>query len=110
MSLTSHTQDLVIVGKKPTFRYVTACITLFNRGFQEISLKARGRSISNCVDTVELLRKGFRKDIRVKNISIWSEEHPFQDRKRYISYMQITIELTEREKTPKEVASPQTPE
>ena len=33
----------VIVGRKKAIRYVTACITLFNRGEREIVLRARGR-------------------------------------------------------------------
>jgi DNA-binding protein Alba len=35
---------LVIVGKKPVFRYVTASITLLNRGFREVEFVARGKT------------------------------------------------------------------
>ncbi len=83
----------VIVGKKDTMRYVTACITLFNRGEREIVLRARGRWIKNCVDTVMLLRKSFYHDLRIKEVSIGSDvlEHD-EGRRRYVSYMEIRIE------------------
>jgi len=83
---------LVIVGKKPVFRYVTASITLLNRGFKEVEFVARGKNIPLCVDAVELLRKSFRKDVRVKDISIWSEEYTQNDKTRRISYMKIVVE------------------
>jgi len=83
---------LVIVGRKPVFRYVTASITLLNRGFKEVELVARGRNIPLCVDTVEMLRNSFKKDIKVKNISIWSEEFSMNGRPRRVSYIKIIIE------------------
>ncbi|MEM0384550.1 MAG: hypothetical protein QXS57_07370 [Candidatus Caldarchaeum sp.] len=83
---------LVIIGKKPVFRYVTASITLLNRGCKEVELVARGRNIPLCVDTVELLRNSFRKDLRIKDISIWSEDFEMNGRPRRISYMKIVVE------------------
>ncbi|MCS6770211.1 MAG: RNA-binding protein [Candidatus Caldarchaeum sp.] len=83
---------LVIIGRKPVFRYVTASITLLNRGCKEIELVARGRNIPLCVDTVELLRNSFRKDLRVKDISIWSEDFEVDGKPRRISYMRIVVE------------------
>jgi len=85
---------MVIVGRKPIMRYVTACITLFNRGEREILLRARGRSIKNCVDTVMLLRRSFYTELKVKKVSIGSDEAEFDgDKKRYVSYMEILITL-----------------
>ncbi|MEM1943115.1 MAG: hypothetical protein QXO30_02785 [Candidatus Caldarchaeum sp.] len=83
---------LVIIGKKPVFRYVTASITLLNRGCKEIELVARGRNIPLCVDTVELLRNSFRRDLRIKDISIWSEDFEMNGRLRRISYMKVVVE------------------
>ncbi len=83
---------LIIVGKKPVFRYVTALITLFNRGCKELELVARGRNIPPCIATVELLRNSFKKDIKIKDISIWSEDFEMNGRKRRISYIKIVIE------------------
>jgi len=86
--------NLVIVGRKPVFRYITACITLFNRGADEVILRARGRSISNCVETVEKLRQSFLPDIKINSISIWSEEFTVEGKRRQISYMEIRISKT----------------
>lgn len=85
--------SMVIVGRKKVMRYVTACITLFNRGEKEILLRARGRSIKRCVDTVMLLRKSFYSGLKIREISIGSDVMRFDgDRKRYVSYMEILIE------------------
>jgi DNA-binding protein len=54
--------------------YVVACLTLLNRGVNEIVLRARGRSITRAVDVTEMLRRVFMKDLKVKSISIGSEE------------------------------------
>ncbi|MEM0349041.1 MAG: hypothetical protein QXE96_02615 [Candidatus Caldarchaeum sp.] len=83
---------LVIVGKKPVFRYVTASIVLFNRGSKEVELVARGKNIPLCVDTVELLRKSFHQNLRIKDISTWSEEFVVNGKTRRISYMKIVVE------------------
>jgi len=36
----------VLIGRKPVMNYVLACITLFHSGAKEVSIKARGRAIS----------------------------------------------------------------
>lgn len=83
---------MVIVGKKSKMRYVTACITLFNRGEKEIILRARGRSISNCVDVAFLLKKSFYSSLKIKNIAIGCDEAELDEkRKRYVSFIEILI-------------------
>ncbi|MCS7125894.1 MAG: RNA-binding protein [Aigarchaeota archaeon] len=85
---------IVIVGKKPKMRYVTACITLFNRGEKEVLLRARGRSISNCIDVALLLKKSFYSTLRIKNISLGCDEAELDgDKKRYVSFIEILISL-----------------
>src|SRR5881275_2253677 len=37
---------VVYIGKKPTMNYVLAVVTYFNDGIREVTVKARGRSIS----------------------------------------------------------------
>ncbi|MCK4885499.1 DNA-binding protein Alba [Candidatus Bathyarchaeota archaeon] len=54
--------------------YVTACITFFNSGVKQVIVKARGRAICRAVDTVELLRRAFIKDLEMIHISINTEE------------------------------------
>jgi len=72
-------------------RYVTACITLFNRGERSITLRARGRRISNCVDVVNLLQRGFMGGLVVSDIKIGSEQIKLSDRSRYVSFIEITL-------------------
>ena len=67
-------QDVVLIGKKPTMNYVIACLTLFNSGKQTIPVRARGFVISHAVDTVELLRRAFIKNLEVNNIVIGSQD------------------------------------
>jgi len=64
--------ETIVVAGKPALRYVTACLTVFNQGRKRILVRARGKSIENCVATVELLRRSFIKDLGVENISIIS--------------------------------------
>ena len=82
---------MVIVGRKKAIRYVTACITLFNRGEREIVLRARGRNIENCIRTVMLLKKGFYSKLKIRDIVIGSDIVKGGGR-RYVSYMEIVIE------------------
>ncbi len=83
---------IIIVGKKPKMRYVTACITLFNRGEKEVLLRARGRSITNCIDVAFLLKKSFYSDLEIKNIAIGYDEAELDgNRRRYVSFIEILI-------------------
>ena len=54
--------------------YVVACLTLFNSGKQTITVKARGFVISHAIDTVELLRRAFIKNLEVNKITINTQE------------------------------------
>jgi DNA-binding protein Alba len=54
--------------------YVLACITLFHGGAKEVSVKARGRSISRAVDIVEVVRRRFLPDVKIKRISIGTQQ------------------------------------
>ncbi len=67
-------EDVILIGKKPVMNYVVAAMTFFNAGAKDVVVKARGRAISTAIDTVELLRRAFFKDLEVKNIEIGTEE------------------------------------
>jgi DNA-binding protein Alba len=64
----------VLVGKKPVMNYVLACITLFHGGAKEVSVKARGRAISRAVDVVEVVRRRFLPDVKIKKVGIGTEQ------------------------------------
>jgi DNA-binding protein len=89
---TSSNEAVVLIGKKPIMNYVLACLTFINSGAKKIVVKARGRAISRAVDTVELLRRAFIKDLEVKDITIGSQEmvRP-EGRKTNVSTIEITL-------------------
>ena len=64
----------VLIGRKPVMNYVLACITLFHGGASEVNVKARGRAISVAVDVVEVVRRRFLPDVKVKNIGIGTQQ------------------------------------
>jgi DNA-binding protein len=66
--------NAVLIGNKPVMNYVLACITLFHGGAKEITVKARGRSISRAVDVVEVVRRKFLQDVKVKKIGIGTQQ------------------------------------
>jgi len=91
MSQTMKT-GLILVGSKPAIKYVTACITLFNRGADVVVLRGRGKSINNCLETIELLRNGFLKDLKIVDVKIGSDEYSTPDgKRRFVSYIEIFL-------------------
>jgi DNA-binding protein len=70
----AEAENAVLIGRKPVMNYVLACVTFFNAGEKEVVVKARGRAISRAVDTVELLRRSFVKDLEVKGIDIGTQQ------------------------------------
>ncbi len=66
-------RDLVIMGVKPIMNYVVACITLFNDGNETVRIRARGKHINKAVDTVELLRRVFLRDLVVRKTRIGTD-------------------------------------
>lgn len=94
----SQTENVVLIGKKPVMNYVTACITFFNAGEKYVIVKARGRAISKAVDTVELLRRAFVKNLDIHNIDINTEElFKIEGQKSNVSTIEITVAKTKME-------------
>ncbi len=90
--------NLVRIGKKPIMNYVTACVTLFNSGNGEIMVRARGQAIEKAIDTVQMLRRGFLKDVLIKKINLGSEDVTRLDGSRgNISIIEIILARQEEE-------------
>ena len=88
-------KNVVLIGVKPIMNYVIACVTVFNSGGKDVCIKARGRAISRAVDTVELLRRAFVKDLTIKEIKLGTEEITREEgRKSNVSTMEITLAKT----------------
>ena len=87
--------DVVFIGNKPPMSYVMAIITAFSsNSANEVTLKARGRSISTAVDAAEITRRRFLKDLTVTAIGIGTEEMPpreGENRARMVSTMEIKL-------------------
>jgi len=84
--------NVVFIGFKPVMNYVIACLTFFNSGEKEVCVKARGQAICKAVDTVEVLRRSFVKDLGLKEIKIGTEEITReQGRKSNVSTIEITM-------------------
>ena len=64
----------VLIGRKPAMNYVLACITLFHGGAKEVNVKARGRAISRAVDVVEIVRRRFLPDVKIKTVDIGTQQ------------------------------------
>src|SRR5437867_3627085 len=66
--------NIVRIGKKPIMNYVVACMTLLNNGVGEVMVRGRGQSITKAVETVDMLKRAFMKNIKVHSVDIGTEE------------------------------------
>ena len=96
--LEKYDEKVVFIGIKPVMSYVIACLTSFSTGGKEVCVKARGRSISTAVDTIEVLRRSFVKDLKIKEIKIGTEEVTREQGKSNVSTIEITVVKTEPKK------------
>jgi DNA-binding protein len=90
----SKDSNTVFIGRKPTMSYVLAVITNFNSSeTKEVMLKARGQSISTAVDTAEIVRRKFMKELKINDITIGTEELQQQEGgTRNVSTIEIKLE------------------
>lgn len=92
MTVPPSRENIVFIGKKPVMNYVVACVTFFNAGVDQVVVKARGHIISKAVDTVELLRRGFIKDLEIRKINIGTQEMSgAEGQMSSVSEIEITI-------------------
>jgi len=73
--------------------YVMAVITSFTGSdAKDITLKARGRSITTAVDAAEITRRKFMKELNVSKITIGTEEIQQEEGgTRNVSTIEITL-------------------
>jgi len=83
--------NVVFIGRKPTMSYVLACMTMFQRGSTEVTLKARGRAINTAVDVAEIMRNRFMTDLKVKGIEIGTDVVPRPEGQSNVSTIEITL-------------------
>jgi len=69
-----HEHYDLYIGTKPASIYTTAFITEMNEGTKLITLRARGRAISNAVSVLELLRNRLIPDrIEVDEVQFYTD-------------------------------------
>src|SRR6266702_1546870 len=66
--------NIVGSGKKTIMNYGVACITLHNNGVGAVMVRGRGQSSTKAVETVDMLRRAFMKNIKVHSADIGTEE------------------------------------
>ena len=88
----SKDPNTIYVGTKPVMSYVLAVITHFNSSdVKEVALKARGRAITTAVDTAEIVRRKFLKELKAAKITIGTEELQREDGTRNVSTIEINL-------------------
>ena len=91
----SGRSGIIFVGNKMPMDYVLAIITgLSASDSKEITLKARGQSITTAVDAAEITRRRFLRDIKIGKITIGTDEMPPREgesRARMVSTIEITL-------------------
>jgi DNA-binding protein len=89
---TKAEDNVVFVGKKPVMSYVLAVTTQLNSS-KEVIIKSRGQAISRAVDTAEIVRNRFMPEVKVKSITIDTEEVKRDDGTTMnVSSMEITLQ------------------
>ena len=95
MNSLSREPNVIYVGRKPPMNYVLGIITSFSgSNTKEVTVKARGQSITTAVDAVEITRHRFMKNLSIGKITIGTEEMPPREgesRARMISTIEITL-------------------
>jgi DNA-binding protein len=84
--------NVIYIGKKPTIGYVLAVLTQLSQNVPEVIIRARGKQISRAVTVLELLKRKYRPDIKVKSITTSSEELQSKDGKTVrVSAIEIVV-------------------
>ncbi len=92
MSIEPQRPNVVLVGKKEPIQYVMAIIKLFQDGFEEVIVRARGKNICTAVEAVEMLRNVFDRNVSVGKVNIYSEKlQDERNRERSVTAIEIVL-------------------
>lgn len=76
--------------------YATAVMMHFNTGAKQLTVKARGQTISHAVDVVEVVRRRFfQGKLNIKDVKIGSEVLGEEGQTRNVSTIEIVLERIE---------------
>jgi DNA-binding protein len=95
-------ENIVYIGRKPVMNYVLVVLNGFKQNDQEkVMLQARGRAISTAVDTSEVVKRFYKKDLDVE-VSIGTEELSQEGYgTRNVSTMKIVLTSKNQDESPK---------
>lgn len=69
-------RNVVYIGRKSVMNHVPAVLTCFNQKvFEDVVLRARGRTIGVAVDTAEVTKRSFKRELTT-GVSIGTEQGP----------------------------------
>ena len=84
--------NIMYIGKKPSMNYVLAINSRMNNGLDEVTVKARGRTISKAVDIAEIVTNRFVSEANDNDVKISTEEITRDDgTKTNVSTIEIVI-------------------
>ncbi len=83
--------NVVYIGNKPVMNYVLAVVKEFSSGAQEVTIKARGRTISRAVDAAEVSKNRFVTEAKVKEIRIGTEKFSSEGGEFGVSTIEIVM-------------------
>lgn len=85
--------DIMYIGKKPSMNYVLAINSRMNNGLDQVTVKARGRTISKAVDIAEIVTNRFVPEANDNDVKISTEEITRDDgTKTNVSTIEILIQ------------------
>ena len=85
-------KNAIYIGKKGTMNYCLVVVTIFNKGEEECTIRARGRSISKAVDVAEItVRKFLPEFIEIAEVIIGSEELESDGGQKTVSTIDIIL-------------------
>lgn len=83
--------NTIYIGRKGTMEYVTAVVTQFRSGSEEVIIKARGKAISRAVDVAEIVRHRFVRDATVRDVRIGTEQVEGESGSTNVSSIEIVL-------------------
>ena len=87
-----YDKTLMYIGKKASMNYVLAINTRMTEGLDEMTIKARGKTISKAVDVAEIVTNRFITDANDDQVKIYTEELTREDgTKTNVSTIEIVI-------------------
>ena len=70
----SREPNVIYVGRKPPMDYVLGILSGFSgSNAKEVTLKARGQSITTAVDAAEITRHRFMRELSISKITLGTE-------------------------------------